>query len=237
MISPKPPTGPAAGIAAERGWYRTALTPLQAAWVIIAALACGCVLYSSYLGITSLMLEREIRTMTPAVITKAEKERDELVKAIEAYREHFGAYPPDHQLSATPLRVDPITNQLFYELAGTIHDPANETYKALRAPEPLEKDFIRATFGRDGFRNSGETTNQFRSFIRSEDFALTELHDNPDVLGIRFIPYIENLSEAASVEFDASPWRYISTKPIHHPGRFDLWMILTIHGHEIRVGN
>lgn len=200
-------------------------------------MALGGVLYYIHLGITSILINRAIRTMTPVVITKAEKERDELVKAIEAYREHFGAYPPDHQLSATPLRMDPITNQLFYELAGTIHDPANETYKALRAPEPLEKGFIRATFGRDGFRNSGETTNQFRPFIRSEDFALTEVDDNPDVLGNRFIPSIENLSEAASGEFDASPWRYLSTKPIHHPGRFDFWMILTVHGHEIRVGN
>ena len=56
------------------------------------------------------------------MIEAARTQRDLIVDAIEAYHTHFGFYPPDHVVSRNPLRVDPITNTLVYELGGTTVD-------------------------------------------------------------------------------------------------------------------
>src|ERR1041384_3234674 len=60
----------------------------------------------------------------PKVYQDLHAQRERFVQGIELYKRKFGTYPPDHVISRQPLVVDAITNQLLYELLGTLHDAA-----------------------------------------------------------------------------------------------------------------
>src|SRR6185295_9804646 len=53
--------------------------------------------------------------------SRVQAERDQIVTAIEAYKAHFGHYPPDNVTPSTKT-VNAVTNQLFYELTGVTVD-------------------------------------------------------------------------------------------------------------------
>jgi hypothetical protein len=68
-----------------------------------------------------------------------------IVTSIEKYRLFFGAYPPDHVVSSSPLVVNPVNNQLLYELFGTVYDATNETFTPPHFP-PIHACSARTRF-------------------------------------------------------------------------------------------
>jgi hypothetical protein len=79
----------------------------------------------------------------------------ELLSAIEAYKAHFGVYPPDHVVSRQPLVVDAVKNPLLYELAGVIYNPTNKMFQ-LGGLEAADAKYVKEFFRLDGFKNCGE---------------------------------------------------------------------------------
>src|SRR6185369_10621605 len=92
----------------------------------IALLFGGGLMARSYLAHER--LRSHLRAAIPKVCDDLCRQRQSLLDAIDAYKAKLGFYPPDHIISREPLIVDAVTNQLLYELLGTFHDPATDTF-------------------------------------------------------------------------------------------------------------
>lgn len=69
-----------------------------------------------------------------------------LATAIDNYKARLGHYPPDNP-------GKPSTNQLFYELSGTVYD-GNFGFEVYNSPQRIRTDTITAFFNALGFANS-----------------------------------------------------------------------------------
>ena len=67
--------------------------------------------------------------------------------------------------------------------------------------------------------------------------ASREVHDNPDVNVLAFVPYWEGADPYVIVEFDVSSWRYVTSAPVHNPKSFDLWIEVATGREHFVVGN
>jgi hypothetical protein len=212
------------------------LTGREIVIVIVTLAMLGGLGYEAYQFIAAKMLEAQVNAAMPKVCDAVREQRAKLVSAIEAYKAHFGVYPPDHLLSRKPLVVDPVTNTLFYELVGTIYNPTNKMFQ-VGGMEAAEEKYVKEFFQCDGFKNCGETTNQIRQFLVIKSLPARQLHDDPDVFAVGFsVPY-EGLSPEVVWEFQPSPWRYVASSPTNNPGKFDLWMELKTKNRTVVIGN
>ena len=157
----------------------------------------------------------------PKVCASVRQQRRTLLSAIEAYKAHFGVYPPDHVTSRQPLVVDPVNNPLLYELAGVTFNPTNQMFE-VGYLEPADAKYVKEFFHCDGFKNCGERVDQVKNFLPVEKLPARQLHDDPDVFALDFPLYSEALDPAVIYEISVSPWRYVSTSPTNNPGKFDL---------------
>jgi hypothetical protein len=217
-------------------YFNRRLTGREIVVVIVALAMLGGSGYLAYQFIAAKMLEAQVDAAMPKVCDAVRDQRAKLVSAIEAYKAHFGVYPPDHLLSRKPLVVDPDTNTLFYELVGTIYNPTTKIFQ-VGGMEAAEEKYVKEFFQCDGFKNCGETTNQIKQFLAIEPLPARQLHDDPDVFAVGFrVPY-EGFAPVVVWEFEASPWRYVSSSPTNNPGKFDLWMELKTKKRTVVIGN
>lgn len=166
------------------------------------------------------------------------KQRDFIESAIERYKSELGFYPPDRIVSTDPLIIDPVTNQLMYELYGTIYDPTNGT------SDPGQFPFIKSSvakqfFNVEKFKNSVEDSQKVRRFLDKTNLTATVLiHDRPDVVGLLgFWPNWEGMESDLYQFIDMASWQYTSSRPIHNPGKFDLWIVVQTPRTNITVAN
>jgi hypothetical protein len=212
------------------------LTARQTAVAILIIGVLGGLGYVAYEFITAKVLEAKVKAALPKVCAEVREERGKLVAAIEAYKARFGVYPPDHVLSRQPLVVDPVTNTLLYELVGTIYNPTNKMFQ-VGGMEAAEEKYVKDFFQIEGFRNCGKTPDSITNFLRIEPVPARQLHDDPDVFAVGFqVPY-EGIAPDVVWEFDASPWRYVSSSPTNNPGKFDLWIELKTKYQRVVIGN
>jgi hypothetical protein len=159
------------------------------------------------------------------------------VAAIKAYKAGLGFFPPDHVLQRTPLAVDSVTNQLVYELTGTIYNPTNKTYSTPRF-EAVSQEMIRKLFGTEGFKNAVPAGQKPKEFLRlTGGFGSWEAHDSPDVNVLKPNFYWEGLDWEVMARFNISPWRYNSSRPSHNPDGFDLWVEVQAGDKRVVIGN
>jgi hypothetical protein len=166
------------------------------------------------------------------------KQRDIIESAIERYKTDLGFYPPDRIVSNDPLIIDPVTNQLMYELYGTIYDPTNGT------SDPCQFPFIKCSvakrfFNVEKFKNSVEDPQKIRRFLQKTNLTATVLiRDRPDVVGLLgFWPNWEGMESDLYQYIGIASWQYISSRPIHNPGKFDLWIVVQTPRTNITVAN
>jgi hypothetical protein len=192
------------------------------------------------------MIESKVRALLPAHYGDIRARRDELVSAIEAYKKHFGVYPPDHVLSRQPLVVDPVTNQLLYELVGATYNPTNKTFDT-GIVEPVEVSLYKEVFNTDEIKNSSTNSNEVRHFIpaNATPYAF-EAHDDPDVFVMSqpvfsapLIPLMTDMDSCnhIALHLKVGSWHYLSTSPTHNPGAFDLWIDTEAYGQQLTIGN
>jgi hypothetical protein len=181
-------------------------------------------------------MEAKVNAAFPKACDEIRVERAKIVSAIEAYKAHFGFYPPDHVLTRQPLVVDPVTNTLFYELAGTIYSSTNQMYQ-VPGTEAAEAKYVRGFFQVNGFKNCGDGEGKITNFLKEASSPARQLHDDPDVFAVGFqLPY-DGIPMEVYFDFQTSPWRYVSSSPTNNPGKFDLWIELRARSHKAVIGN
>lgn len=216
---------------------RLSAKEVVAAVVIIAVLATLALV--GYNFVSAKILEAHVNAAIPRVCDGIRDQRQKLVSAIEAYKAHFGVYPPDHIINRQPLVVDAVTNWLVYELVGVTYNPTNRWFQ-LGGMEPADAKFVKDFFQCDGFKNSGDSESQLKHFLPSPpspEMPLGQLHDDPDIYVLGFtVPY-EGIAQEVVWEINVSPWRYVSSSPTNNLGQFDLWIELQTKSRKVIIGN
>jgi len=217
------------GLQRPLGVRETAL----AALVVILLEVLG---YGAYRWVGEMMLEARVAAAVPKLATEIREQGRTVEAAIEAYKAHFGCYPPDHVLRRQPLTVDAVTNPLLYELAGVRYNPTNQDFE-VGSLEPANAQYVKDFFHSDGFKNSTEQAGEVKHFLPLGDLPAQQLHDDPDVFALGFnLPWGE-FDQEVLVQIKVTPWRYVSSAPTNNPGRFDLWCELQTKGKRIIIGN
>src|SRR5688572_16622908 len=105
-------------------------------------------------------------------INRVTTEMAQLETAIESYKEKKGFYPPSNGDTNNVF-----TNQLFYELTGTIYspDPTNH-FQTINGTETIKVEDVRTFFRIDGFANSSTAADRsevknFFAGLRSAQYA------------------------------------------------------------------
>ncbi len=212
------------------------LKPTEAAVVVLILLLLGGLGYAAYKLIAARLLEARINAALPAVCAGIRSDRSKIIAAIEAFKTHYGTYPPDHVLSRQPLLVDPITNTLLYELAGVIYNPTNKTLR-VDGLEPAEEQYVKAFFQCSAFSNYAASPDKIIRFLKVDPLPTRQLHDDPDVFALASQAPFEAIDSGLVWEFDTSPWRYVASAPTNNPRSFDLWIELKTRNRTIIIGN
>jgi hypothetical protein len=203
--------------------------------VVVVVLALAGAGYGVTKFIVAKILEARVKAALPQFCGQLRQQRQTIIAAIEAYKAHFGFYPPDHLLSREPLRVDAVTNALFYELAGVHYDRANQLFE-IQGMEAAQAKFVKELLGCEGFTNCAENATQARRFLPTGFLPVQLFHDDPDVYALGAVPY-DGPHWEVIWEINISSWRYVSTSATNNPGKFDLWLELKWKDQSITIGN
>ena len=170
---------------------------------------------------------------------RVKSQLQEYITAIEAYHAKFGSFPPDNVLSrtATFTNINAITNQLFYELTGTLVDDRSATFRTPDHQESIGSAVVKQYFNVDGFMNSGADPKEVKSFLpKLKPDRYAEISSKPDV-EVLVVPVAwpkTRTDHPVPAVKGLNPWRYVSTNPTNNPGRFDLWAEF-VEGRKIKV--
>ncbi len=175
---------------------------------------------------------------------RAQAELAQVETAIDSYKAKRGFYPPDNP-------GNPLVNQLYFELAGTVLSLTNGVwmYQTLDGNARIPQTSLPAAFGPkvNGFLNSsrgggGDEGTIARSFLKglrpnqigelaggaaAGSRVLVLLASVPPPPGIVFVPGNPGLN----------PWRYVSSNPTNNPNTYDLWADIIIRGKTNRISN
>ena len=165
-------------------------------------------------------------------------ELTKLQTAISAYKDKKGFYPPDNP-------NNPDTNQLYYELTGTIYNPNPDPPVFTNADgTTIDTNTIYTCFGVGGFANA--TQNPAENPVFSYNFEPNEyglMNSNPPVQlmicpvpGPEMVPETLKLNGVTFVKY-INPWRYDSSHPTNNPDAYDLWVDVLIRGKTNRFCN
>jgi len=207
------------------------------------------VLASLTVGVSSLVSRKSKEARTRAELAKLEL-------AIRNYHSKLGFYPPDNLRNPLLLEVDPVINQLHYELSGAVFDISTGEYLVGSVDESISRTNYMAIFGNNnlaGIFNSSPVKANVRNFLAGSKSGRTEhISDSPhvDVLVAPVSwPRDHWKANAADINnFDprflapipgstVNPWRYVSSNPTNNPGEFDLWAELIIGNEFVVIGN
>jgi hypothetical protein len=218
-------------------FLKAKVTNTNALAIVLAVVALGGLGYAGARVSSRLILEARVRSELIRVSEHAREQRQRLVAAITSYKESFGCYPSDHLISKEPVVVDPVTNQLYYELLGTVYDLTNHSFTPLGSSTRLPAVLVQNFFNIERFKNSAETANAVKSFLSGTE-TLMEVHDKPETIGLlSFFPNWEGANWDAIGEMQFGSWEYNSSKPLHNPAGFDIWIEIKAPGTNIVIGN
>jgi len=209
-------------VPARRGFTGFTLVELLVALAIIGVLAA--------LVIPTISKINAIRA-----INRTKTEFKEVESWIVEYKAKRGYYPPDNPGDAE-------TNQLYYELSGTVFK--NGIYQTLDGSANVDSATLGADFGNpnvNGFMNSmkeprdeGMAAQKFIKELRPGQVA--ELNSNLRIL-VGSVGWDMSLPNQPTSRPGVNPFRYISSNPTHNPNSFDLWIDIYVQGKTLRICN
>jgi prepilin-type N-terminal cleavage/methylation domain-containing protein len=187
--------------------------------------------------------------------SRVKGELQQLMTAIDEYKAKYGHYPPDNVDVLTGV-VNPGTNQLYYELSGTLFNtnPPNFNYVSPDGATKLSPIQLNGIFGRKGFVNVSLANNNIPS-KNPEDPKGKNFLPNLKPSQIGQIPVNGTVVQVLVVAVEGrnalgqpvrtNMWRYVSspdplklspTAPYlkHNPNSYDLWAEVLI-GNEVKV--
>jgi hypothetical protein len=206
-----------------------ALTPAQSAAVILGLTVVAGAGYGLYWVAARAWHERAVRAVIPTYLEGLRAQRDELSRAIERYRAQFGFYPPNHATNSDRALVNP----LYYELAGTRWNTDLGTFGLPTTKDPVRPQMMRKNFGMSAFSNSLVIPAWPTNFI--EGVGLAGREQDEIILVSSTTP--DGIDEKLSDDFVSSPWRYVVDPAEHNPGKFDIWLELTVLNRHFKIGN
>jgi prepilin-type N-terminal cleavage/methylation domain-containing protein len=167
---------------------------------------------------------------------RVKAEMNKLINAIENYKSAMGFYPPD----APGL---PSTNQLFYELSGTVF--TNNLFVIPGSQDALLAAAPQGVFNAAGIANSARDQRdlKFTEDFKKSQFDRVTVIDrtsgNSIPANILVVPVKGPLARMQKSTSGAlvNPWMYVSASPTNNPGRFDLWTEVIIGKYVVRISN
>jgi len=170
-----------------------------------------------------------------AAIKRVQAEMKLVEMALTAYQADLGLYPPDNPDA-------PEFNQLFFELTGTTNITGNVF---LSQAGPSISD-VKAVFGADvpGLvnvsRGSGDEVRQAKDYLISlKPSNYLEVQHGSEiatVLGTTAKGPLM-LSQPPPGRLSINPWRYTSGSATNNPGKYDLWVDVSLGGKTYRFCN
>jgi prepilin-type N-terminal cleavage/methylation domain-containing protein len=189
--------------------------------------------------ISALALSAFSKATNDSIIKRAQAERTMLELAINNYHDQFGFYPPGNASTAPSNLVPALTNQLYYELMGSMtnNNTTPVSYTTLDNLSTLSSSVVSSTFGVGGFMNcskgSGDDKTPSKSFLSGlKSFQMATNSSGVVVIvtavnspGYAPMPGFHPLDGPNS----ANPWRYLCPG-INNPNSYDLWLQMVVGG-------
>ena len=175
---------------------------------------------------------------------------NQLVSAIESFKNEFGYYPPDNVVSVVNgfTNVNPYVNQLFYELTGvTVINSGND--QGFTCPTPYHKISSLAAkraFNTPGFVHASPEGAKLKKgwlTLKEKNYAALDQTPSPDPNAIRLLvvpvdwPKDKFNPATRSAGPTLNPWRYNSSAPTNNLRGFDLWAEFYVGKQLKRIGN
>ena len=215
--------------------------------VVIAVIG---ILASLIVGVSGVATTKARLSQTSALLNNVST-------AIESYHADIGSFPPDALLRNGV--VNTVTNQLFYELTGTIYTE-RRTYTSLSGSDEIGRPQINRFFGRDGFQNVARNQAEVKGYLDLKASEVGEISENPNIRVLKApIPwplkqiegnYQDVLGRNRSMESlrpyqgrnqrfrGMNTWQYRSSGLNRfNQQSFDLWADLVIGNKIYRVNN
>jgi len=177
--------------------------------------------------------------------SRVRAELDQLATAIDNYKAALGTYPPDNPGM-------PSTNQLFYELSGTLYEQAGGRgyFSTPGGQERIPADAVRTIFNARGFGNSVRPGDSLKF---TEEFKPTEYGEisgeidvevlvvpvkGPDRFTYRNVTAPLAIPVRGNPKTKLNPWLYDASSPIRNNRKsFDLWTEVVIGRNIVRFSN
>lgn len=159
----------------------------------------------------------------------ATAEMNQLETAIQSYKEARGFYPPGNTFADGT--VNPLTNQLYYELEGTTLDAPGKTYTTLDGADSIDiNNFSAAGLNIGGFVNSAraggdENSRSAKNFIHDLKPGQTETLNGLMKIFTTSVGGPDGTYPLGKSSLN--PWRYIYPG-VNNPNGYDLWIQLKI---------
>lgn len=189
-----------------------------------------------------------------SIVARTQTELDQVIVAIDLYKEKIGSYPPDNPGL-------PALNQLYYELVGTSQIDA-ATYEALDKSVRMPVNSVSRAFSSvdtnnnvivsrvSGFNNcaraggdEGVSARNFMKGLKPGQYVAGANNGAAVRLLTCSVQWPKNLPPVVSTftpddrSVNPNPWRYNSSNPINSPGTYDLWVDVMIGGKTNRISN
>jgi len=174
--------------------------------------------------------------------TRVRAALNELVTAIESYKNDVGSYP-----AANPLR--PGLNPLFYELTGVVVDNEAGVFRSGQDKRVISPDLASALYGVEGFANAVTEASQVRNYLdlKSNQYGSVTNRAGGGVGNILVVPVPwprnaaapqvppPGLAGVVDASPDLNPWHYVGPgSATNNQGSFDLWAEY-VDGNDVRV--
>jgi prepilin-type N-terminal cleavage/methylation domain-containing protein len=160
----------------------------------------------------------------------------QLETAIDSYKDKKGFYPP-----ANADTNNAVTNQLFYELSGSVYTPKGQVdkgvFQTLKGSEAIVSSMVNTYFGVAGFANSSTDKAEVKNFFPGMATSqFQEIVSTPDEVELLVVP-VEGPNDITTQKGKKiNTWRY-KMPGTHNPESYDLWADIVIAGKTNTIGN
>jgi prepilin-type N-terminal cleavage/methylation domain-containing protein len=175
--------------------------------------------------------------------TRAKGELALLQTAIESYKSKIGVYPPDNP-------GNPVTNQLYYELLGTVVTNSG-TAMMFRTVDgssevPGESALLALHFGPNvrGFVNTarpggGDEASGGVNFLVGglPPSQVGEIPNSVKIIASSVKWPLNMTYQPVPTVKGLNPWRYNSSSPTNNSNGYDLWLDFIVDGKTNRISN
>jgi prepilin-type N-terminal cleavage/methylation domain-containing protein len=174
------------------------------------------------------------------IMKRSQSQLADLETFINSYKLKLGHYPNDNPRN-------PVTNQLYYELAGTTLNQG--VYTTLDGSAKIPEATVKAVFNVEGLVNctrggggdEGGSAQNFMKGLKPDRVAtLRDPADTKVLVGVPFQisatpPF--NVEPLGNLNATINPWRYNCSSPTNNPNSYDLWLDVIISGKAYRICN